>query len=611
MRPLLILSLWSASGLAWAGPDHVLVGLHSPADAQPLRERVAQLGGQVERCFQRARVCIVLLPSDIRPDLSVLQSWPGVRYAEADRLMLASPTGPPPPGDDAGTEDCPDQWELEVIGATEAWAVADGTWAPVIAVQDSGFLTSHEELQGRISGQYDYGDGDGVAEVAWSSGVPAHGTFIAGVIAGDPDNGGGRSGVAPYARVNLQKIADSNGSLYFSYAVSAMADIAEGDLGVRVLNYSIAGSTDSQSFHDAVSALADADILLVTAAGNCGSSNCSDADNDAFPMYPGNYDEDHIVVVASSNRDDGFNPYSHYGAYSVDLAAPGEDICSCGVYEDDDYYTSGGTSYATPLVAASAALLLEAHPDLTTTELARILRASAQEIPAWEGLVRSNGRLDLAAALKTSVPRLSEPNDASIDGTGELVLDVDNPGWQGQAWVVLSHGDALDMVEAFDRTTDQAWSLVRYQEGQAFELPDAGDVTVDQGQITVLQGVIDSHGSADLALKVRGRQAGEWVVTARVAMVSDGSDYLNSPYNRGSDDPTGFRAWEFQVRVTDVSTDTGWLDTGEVPITDPGGCGCGRTPARPGPTGWGWLLLSPLWLRRRRNSAAVGPATET
>ena len=117
--------------------------------------------------------------------------------------------------------------------------------------------------------------------------------------------------------------------------------------------------------------------MLVTAAGNCGAARCADADNDQNPMYPGSFSYDHIVTVGASTQDDALSSYSHYGASSVDLAAPGADLCSAGVQGDDSYYSAGGTSYATPLVAATAALLLEAHPDLSTTELARVLRASA------------------------------------------------------------------------------------------------------------------------------------------------------------------------------------------------------------------------------------------
>lgn len=594
-----------------AGPDHLMLGIDGPRPPPGLAERLEDLGGALGRCFPRSRLCLATLPQARH---TALQGWPGLRYVEPDRSIAPSWPGPPPPGDADGTVDCPDPWELDTIRAWEAWDQVDGTWAPVVAIQDGGFLTTHQELAGRIAGQYDHGDGDPVAEVSQQVGVPAHGTFIAGLIAGDPDNGRGRSGVAPYGQLNLQKIADRRGDLYFSYAVAAMADLAEGDLGVRVLSYSIAGPSTSQAFADAVAALEHAGILLVTAAGNCGVADCSDADNDSHPMYPGSYSGEHIVVVASSTREDGFNPYSHYGARSVDLAAPGEDLCSCGVLGDDDYYTSGGTSYATPLVAATAALLLEAHPDLDTTELARVLRASATDLPAWEGRVRSGGRLDAAAALQTAVPRFDGPPDVAIDGTGTWALEVDNPGASGEVWIVLGHGAGLDLADAHDTSTDQPWTVETLEISETLTLPDAGAVTVGDTRLTVLRGALAAHTTASLVLTVRGRQVGTWDVSARAVMVSDGADYLNSPYSQGTEDPTGFLAWQAQVRVTETTDDSGTLDSGLAdtgPATDasetgPGGCGCAAGPG-PGSAGWwGWVVAGLAGLRRRTTLRRVG-----
>jgi hypothetical protein len=121
------------------------------------------------------------------------------------------------------------------------------------------------------------------------------------------------------------------------------------------------------------------------------------------------------------------------------------------------------------------------------------------------------------------------------------------------------------------------------------------------------------HAGAGLELTLRGRALGTWDATARVAVVSDGADYLNAPYDTGSQDSSGFLALSFQVRVTDTTVDTGWPDTGspgdsdqpddsdtapeDTGRLDPGGCGCG------GGAGAGGLLvllaLGSLVCRRR------------
>ncbi len=545
--PVLLGALLPA--VALAGPSTLIVGYEDDDARDGLDAPAAALGGRIERCFDGARVCLI---EATRPEraASALARLPGVRYVEHDRPILPAPPLPSTAGrdDSEGTGDCPDLWELDAVGAADAWAIADGTWAPVVAIQDTGFLLTHEELTDRVSGTWDYGSGDPNPEVEWDSGVPAHGSFIAGMLSADPGNGVGRAGLAPYGQLNLQKIADNDGELWFSYAIAAMDDLADGDLGVRVLSYSIAGPSWTQGFSDAVAALEPVGILLVTAAANCGSPSCADADNDANPVYPGSFSYEHIVTVASSTRDDELNPYSHYGAWSVDLAAPGVDLCSLGVYADDDYYTAGGTSYATPLVAATAALLLEANPDLSTTELARVLRASARETVGLQGLVRSGGVLDAAAALRTAVPRLAPPPATSVDGEATLDLVLVNAAAEGDGCLVLTHPEALEFAAALE-PGGQCWERTSVGPGEPIELLGAGEVTIDADRLTRFCGPVPAHGATLLELVVRGRAVGSWWTSVRLALTSEGADYLNAPYAEGEADPTGFLAWPAVVTV--------------------------------------------------------------
>ncbi|MFT5680034.1 MAG: subtilisin family serine protease [Myxococcota bacterium] len=597
------------SSIALAGPSTLMVGFDHPGRI----DDIAAHGGHIRGCYPRARLCVIDYAPQTPLPIEAIQGISGVRYVEVDALIPHAQQSVP--ADAAGTSDCPDLWELAEIDAEGAWAVASGASAPVVAVADSGFLTSHEELSGRISGQYDYGNGDTNPEVEWSSGVPGHGTFIAGIIASDGSNGVGRVGIVPEGRVNLLKIADNNGALYFSYAVSALADIAEGDLGIRVVNYSIASSSGNSSFYDAVGALADADILMVVAAGNCSSANCSDADNDADPLYPSSYTYEHVVSVAGSTAGGGYNTYSHYGASSVDLAAPGVDICSLGVNSDADYSTAGGTSYAAPIVAGVAALLLEAHPDLTTTELARVLRASSAASPDWADRVRSGGVLDAAAALDTAVPRMDTPADTNLDGLGVLDVVLSNVGADGTGYLLIAHGEGFAITDAGD------WDVLPYAAGDVLTLPDADTATMT-GTGTLLTGDLLSHRTTALALNLSGLSKGSWPITARLTAVSDGAGYLNAPYDTGTTDETGFLALSATITVTALAPeDTGEpadsgdpvdsgepVDTGELvvdsgePTTppeveeEPQGCGCDAVSG----SAAGWLVgvLLVGWRRR-------------
>lgn len=601
-----MLALWLSTA-ALAGPNTLLVGVSSDAG----RAAVRQVGPA--RCW--APLCIVEAATPART-AAALRAHPGVRYVEHDARMPVVAT--PPPAAVEGTEACPDLWELDQIGVEDAWALAGrGADAPVVAIQDTGFLLSHQDL-GDVSGQFDYGDVDTVPEVAWSSGIPSHGTFIAGMVASPDDNAVGRVGVLPEGRLNLQKIADSSGALYFSYAVAAMLDLADGDLGVRVLNYSIASSSTTASFNDAIAALGDAGILLVAAAANCGSGpDCWDGDNDAYPLYPANSPGEHVLSVAGSTRDDDLNPYSHYGSSTVDLAAPGVELCSLGVLDDTDTYTSAGTSYATPLVAATAALVWSAWPDLEPGEVARLLRASVVESAGLEGKVRSDGRLSASRALLAPLPTLEVPSSLSVDGVVTLPLVVGSRAAGGDATVLVVHGDGLSVPAG-----PAGWSATSLHAGDTVTLPDAGAHTL-AAAATLLAGPLPEGGSTSVLVELRGEAVGVVDATVRLVATSAGVDYLNAPYNSGVTDETGFLAETVQLDVRSVyeapAGDTGSGDgadgadgggdgapdgdTGEgqgesAGIPSESGGGCAAAPL-PGGAVAALLPLLAVWRRRR------------
>jgi len=560
------LTVWSGlASVAWAGPNTLMVGAHGPV-LQLEVERIFELAGaRNRRCYAVAGICLADLPGPHAVELAErrLAELDGLRWVERDQLTGASQQTLT--GDHAGTDDCPDLWELPALDLEAAHDRGlTGAGAPVVAIQDSGFYEAHTDM-GRVSGRYDYGDWDSIPEVVTGVGVPHHGTFIAGELVGLADNSLGRAGVVSEGRVNLQKIADGAGALYFSYAVSAMADLAEGDLGVRVLNYSIAGPSYTTAFYDAVAALGSADILLVTAAANCSYADCADADNDVYPMYPGSFTDPHILTVAGSLRDGGLNSYSHYGASSVDLAAPGVDICSLGIDHDEQVLTAGGTSYAAPLVAGAAALLFEAHPELSAVEAARVLRVSAADHPDLVGKVRSDGGLDLAAALSTAVPRLEPLADpVLLDGETTVGIDLTNVGDPGDGVVVLTHPQVLAIT--VDDST--GWTATAFGPGDRIVLPDAG-AHIAVGSGTLLAGPLTTHATVTLPTRWRASEDGAGTVTVRLVASSAGADYLNAPYNSGIDDETGFLAYSSAVSYTAAEPDSG--DSGDSGDTGPSG----------------------------------------
>ena len=107
-------------------------------------------------------------------------------------------------------------------------------------------------------------------------------------------------------------------------------------------------------------------------------------------------DEDSVIPyadsVASSSPTDRPSFFTNYGATSVDLAAPGEDILS--TYLGTGYQRSSGTSMAAPHVAGVAGLLAKLDPSLTAEAIRAVILENVDRSDKWSGLVLSGGRLN-------------------------------------------------------------------------------------------------------------------------------------------------------------------------------------------------------------------------
>jgi len=511
-------------------------------------------------CYRSSRVCVV----DGHVPREALLGLDGLRHVERDRPMQVQ----------QGTvlTDCPatdavDEvgYELTRIGVLSgahggAWDVGKGAGATV-AVQDAGFRTSHVELDGRVVRGWDYGDNDGRPEVSPAA-VPEHGTFVAGIVSAVED-GSGRVGVAPEAELFLQKIADSTGALYFSYAIAAMDDLVLTAPEVKVVDYSIAATDPPRAFEDAVAGLATADILLVTAAANCTVPSCGNADNDVDPIFPASYSlvMDHVVAVSSQRPDGTLDPYSHYGLTSVALGAPGADVCSLAVTSDTAFSRASGTSYAAPVVAGVAALARQAFPRLTAGQTEQLLCATANAAElvgqvrcgsvdadralhaAWLDEVSGEG-IDDVVDMEVGVERTVELTVENLAGEEEVVVAVEAAG-------ILTEPSTV--VLAADGPTTVSLSVFTGIEG-SFE----GNVTV-----TGCCSSVSAPWSAEATGEPAGTDTGTPTDTG-------------APTDTDTDDPT-----------TDPATEEPAPSAEE---EEKGGCGCTQ--------GSRWSL-SP-WLARRR-----------
>jgi subtilisin family serine protease len=118
--------------------------------------------------------------------------------------------------------------------------------------------------------------------------------------------------------------------------------------------------------------------MIVTAAGN--ESN----NNDTSPSYPASYSLDNLIAVAATTRSDTLASYSNFGANTVELAAPGDQIVSMYNASDTSYAQMSGTSMAAPQVSGMLALLTAHYPADTAQQILSRAVQSVDPLPALD-----------------------------------------------------------------------------------------------------------------------------------------------------------------------------------------------------------------------------------
>ena len=387
-----------------------------------------------------------------------------------------------------------------------------------IAVLDSGIKKYHGDFAGssgnRVIAKRNF---TGIGTIANVTDGYGHGTHVAALAAGN----GKRSfddtydayyeGVAPEARLIVAKVLDSNGSGYISNVISALDWVIskKNVFNIRVVNLSLGlppvDPWQQDPLCQAVENAVANGLVVVVAAGNYGfyqgqvlygsiaspgispsaiTVGASITHDTALRQQDANDNNDDVALFSSRG------PTAWDGLAKPDLIAPGKDIISayssgctlgqlypqqiidacdvggsiCG--DQNAYYLKlSGTSMASPTVAGTAALMLEANPNLTPNALKAVLMLTSQPLldevsqsycynyPGWRedefcipqheieqgsGLVNIAGATnmilstDISPDLQPGDPWVNDPNltpETTFSNTGELVI------WgQGLAW---------------------------------------------------------------------------------------------------------------------------------------------------------------------------------
>ena len=204
--------------------------------------------------------------------------------------------------------------------------------------------------------------------------LSGHGPGVMGIIASRGVVA--PSGIAPMSRILMVRVLDDTVTGTLSDILLALDWVVAHEESVRVVNLSLAAGLftppcdQSSAFNEAISQLSAA----FRARGGvfiASSGNHSRTDAMGSPACVAS-----VISVGSVNSADEVQPSSD-GGESLDLLAPGVQILTTSSFGGLQEFS--GTSAAAPHVAASAALLLSANPDLSADDLE--MRLKSRGIP--------------------------------------------------------------------------------------------------------------------------------------------------------------------------------------------------------------------------------------
>ena len=287
------------------------------------------------------------------------------------------------------------QWQadMRLIGMPSAWGITTGSTDVVVAVLDTGYERTHEDLEAVPivsrknirTGTRNVTDGYG------------HGTHVAGTIASSTNNSLGVASMAPGVTIMPVKILDANGYGYWSdfldgvdWAVNHGADIINMSLGSGLSANQVA------AWQPTFTAAWEAGSMVIAAAGN---------NNNNMLFYPASFAK--VISVSATTNIDTRASFSSFGP-AVDVSAPGVSVAS--TYRNNKYYGMSGTSMATPHVAGLAALIRSLHPEFTLAEVETAIKATVHDLgdPGWDRYF-GHGRIQAPLALAWEPPDIIAP----------------------------------------------------------------------------------------------------------------------------------------------------------------------------------------------------------
>lgn len=281
----------------------------------------------------------------------------------------------------------------------------------VIATLDTGAAASHVQLKGHVLPGSDFvkkGKGRGDADCV------GHGTGIASLIVGQGDSPAtGFRGLAPGATILPVKVTEGDvkaggaeGDEQDTERVDArgFADALNWAVaqGADVVNMSLKFDKPDNAIKDAIAAAVRKGVVLVGSGGNDHSDELVAKTGVDNVSYPVGYDG--VIGVGAINEAGVRTATSEIGPW-IDIVAPGENVNFAT--PDGKYGVNTGTSLSAAFVSATAALVIESHPELRKkgAEVAARILATASPAPGgMDGLAYGAGIVDPYRAVTDDMP---------------------------------------------------------------------------------------------------------------------------------------------------------------------------------------------------------------
>lgn len=317
------------------------------------------------------------------------------------------------------------------IDVTDAWDITTGGVTThndtivVCIIEGNGVDIYHEDIKDNIWKNYAEIPNNGIDDdnngyvddfLGWNVisnddavGFGSHGTKVAGMIGAVGNNGVGISGVNHNVKMMVVKgqQASNEASVIAAYTypleMRKRYNQTNGAEGAFVVTTNASWGIDGGDPANSPLWCAIYDSLGQVGIVNIGATTNNNDNVDVVGDLPTTCPSEHLIAVTMTNSDD-VRASSGYGPINIDLGAPG-----FGVYlptPTNIYTTSSGTSFATPCVAGSVALLyaspcpdfinwVKAYPDSASLKVRSYILNNVDPKPALTNDVATGGRLNI------------------------------------------------------------------------------------------------------------------------------------------------------------------------------------------------------------------------